>query len=490
MSTRRWRRRLDGSVVRMEPAASTATREAAPADGGTTGLVRTLSATVFLQWLGASAIIPMLPVFVRRLGGSDVDAGVVMAAFFAAQVLLQYPTGRLADRIGRRPVLIAGLLLFGAASLGFLAPINPGDAVLLRALQGAGAGAAGVASLAMISGSVALERRGRAFASVYGAEIAGLAIGPLVGSVIGAGSIRIVFLGSAVLSIVASVAAMRITNPDRGMVGRDGSSWTRARDRLVLGRAAVGALLAGSSLGLTTGVYEICWTLLLVSKGASGLEIGISWTLFAVPFVLVSKPSGWLADHVDRRVLVVGGIGSSALLCASYPFIPSVPVLVVLGATEAMSFAAALPAMQSLLTEGADPAQVGRLQGLFATGQTACTAVAAAAAGAAFAAATWLPFVAVAVLVLAVLSVTWLVWRPVAGHVRAASDDAGSSELVPDLGGGAEDLLVQRVPAWTDAVQRPVIGTEQTAVAARRSQSRVSPSGVPAGTSATSPRRG
>ena len=298
----------------------------------------------------------MLPVFVRRLGGSDVDAGVVMASFFAAQVLLQYPTGRLADRIGRRPVLIAGLLLFGAASVGFLAPITPADAVLLRALQGAGAGAAGVASLAMISGSVALERRGRAFAAVYGGEIAGLAIGPLVGSVIGAGSMWIVFLGSAVLSIVASVAAMRITNPDRGRVGREGTSWARARDRLVVGRAAAGALLAGSSLGLTTGVYEICWTLLLVSKGASGLEIGISWTLFAVPFVAVSKPSGWLADHVDRRVLVVGGIGSSALLCASYPFIPSVPVLVVLGATEAMSFAAALPAMQSLLTQGADPA--------------------------------------------------------------------------------------------------------------------------------------
>ncbi|MGA8723787.1 MAG: MFS transporter [Acidimicrobiales bacterium] len=474
----------------MESAASTGTLEAAAADGDATGLVRTLSATVFLQWLGASAIIPMLPVFVRRLGGSDVDAGVVMASFFAAQVLLQYPTGRLADRIGRRPVLITGLLLFGAASVGFLAPITPADAVLLRALQGAGAGAAGVASLAMISGSVALERRGRAFAAVYGGEIAGLAVGPLVGSVIGARSMWIVFLGSAVLSIVASVAAMRITNPDCGRVGREGTSWARAHHRLVVGRAAAGALLAGSSLGLTTGVYEICWTLLLVSKGASGLEIGISWTLFAVPFVAVSKPSGWLADHVDRRVLVVGGIGSSALLCASYPFIPSVPVLVVLGATEAMSFAAALPAMQSLLTQGADPAQVGRLQGLFATGQTACTAVAAAAAGAAFAAATWLPFVAVAVLVLTVLSVTWLVWRPVSGHVRDASDEAWSSEPIPGPEGAADQMVVQRAPAWIDAVQRPVMGTEQTAVAARSSQSRTSASVVPAGTSATNPRRG
>ena len=307
----------------MEPAAAAGTLEAAPADGDATGLVRTLTATVFLQWLGASAIIPMLPVYVRQLGGSDVDAGVVMASFFAAEVLLQYPTGRLADRIGRRPVLIAGLLLFGAASVGFLAPITPADAVVLRALQGAGAGAASVASLAMISGSVALERRGRAFAAVYGGEIAGLAIGPSGRK----HHRRLARCGSSSSARPCSRSWRRSRRcasptPTDGMVGRRGRPGRERRDRLVVGRAAAGALLAGSSLGLTTGVYEICWTLLLVSKGASGLEIGISWTLFAVPFVAVSKPSGWLADHVDRRALVVGGIGSSAALCAVVPVHP------------------------------------------------------------------------------------------------------------------------------------------------------------------------
>ncbi len=299
----------------------------------------------------------------------------------------------------------------------------------------------------------------------------------------------IVFLGSAVFSVVAAAAALRITDPCRAAHG-ERSVVARTRERLALTRAAVGALLAGSSLGLITGVYEICWTLLLVSKGASGLEIGISWTLFAVPFVLVAKPSGWLADHVDRRRLVVGGIGSSALLCASYPFIPSVPVLVVLGATEAMSFAAALPAMQSLLTEGADPSHVGRLQGLFATGQTACTAIAAAAAGAAFAAASWLPFAAVAAVVLVVLSATWLVWRPVRGHVREPGTDPWPIAPAARHPDPAIAPVAQRVPAWTEAVQRPVIGTEHTALAPRSSQSTTSASVVSDATTATSPRRG
>ena len=44
-------------------------------------------------------------------------------------------------------------------------------AIVLRGLQGLGAGASAVAALAMVSGAVAVERRGRAFASIYGAEI-------------------------------------------------------------------------------------------------------------------------------------------------------------------------------------------------------------------------------------------------------------------------------------------------------------------------------
>ena len=166
--------------------------------------------------------------------------------------------------------------------------------------------------------------------------------------------------------------------------------------RVRMNRSMTGALICGAALGLTSGVYDICWTLLLVARGASGLEIGISWTLFAVPFVLAAKPSGWLADHMDRRVLVLAGIGVSTVLCASYPFIHNVPALVLLGASEALGFAAAMPAVQSLLTQGSAPSEVGRIQGLFATSQTACTAVSAAAAGAAFALASWLPFVAVA----------------------------------------------------------------------------------------------
>ena len=286
--------------------------------------------------MGATALVPMLPVYIRHLGGSDALAGVVMASFFAAGVVSQYPIGRVADRVGRRPVLVAGLVAYGVASISFLLPITASMAIVLRAMQGLGAGAATVASLAMIASSVAVERRGRAFAAIYGGELAGMAVGPLVGSIVGIHYMWAMFLASALASFGACIPALRIHEPGgdaerRAARTRSDGTMTPLR-RVRISRPMVGALICGATLGLSSGVYDICWTLLLLARGASGLEIGISWTLFAVPFVLVAKPSGWLADHMDRRALVLAGIGASTVLCASYPFIDNVPALVLLGA--------------------------------------------------------------------------------------------------------------------------------------------------------------
>jgi DHA1 family multidrug resistance protein-like MFS transporter len=390
-------------------------------------LVRTLSLTVLLQWMGATAVVPMLPVYIRHLGGSDALAGAVMASFYAAGVLSQYPMGRLADRIGPRPVLLGGLMTYGVASLSFLLPIDAYAAIGLRAVQGAGAGAATVAGLALISSSILLERRGRAFAAVYASELAGMAVGPLVGSIVGVQHLWTMFLASGLLSFAACVPALRLRAGARPTGERRTSVAGAAipLSRTGVGAPMVGALICAGVIGLISGVYDICWTLLLLARGASGVAIGISWTLFAVPFVLAARPSGWLADHADRRAMVLAGLGLSTALCAAYPFIHNVPVLVVLGATEAMGFAAAMPAVQSLLTQDSPPSQVGHVQGLFATSQTSCTAASAAAAGAAFAIDARLPFVGVAAVVAAALGATGFVWRAVPGRVNRSGDLAG-----------------------------------------------------------------
>lgn len=399
-------------------------------DDGVGRLVRALALTTFLLWAGASSILPLLPEYLKDRGASDGLLGVVMASYFVAALVLQYPAGRLADRFGRRRVLLGGLLCYSAGSFCFLLHVSPGADVVFRSLQGAGAGSAEVASLAMIAGSVGIGRRGRAFASVYGAQLAAMAIGPLVGSLIGHGEMDILFALAGAVSFVACTPAVGqgvVARADAGMTVADKEQAARLPQ---MNRALVGALCSAAAYGLVIGVYESCWTLLLESHHAHDWQIGLSWTLFAAPFAAMSRPGGWLADHTDRRWLVVVALASSVGFCCCYPFVGNIWLLLGLGGVEALGMAIAMPASQSMLTQGSAEQELGRVQGLFSTSETAAIALSAGAGGALFGLATWAPFVAGAAGAFGFGVALPFVWRTVTG--RASQVTSGHHELLTE----------------------------------------------------------
>lgn len=65
--------------------------------------------TVFIDLIGFGIVLPLIPIFSRDFGASELLGGVIMAAFSAMQFLWAPFWGRLSDRIGRRPVILIGL---------------------------------------------------------------------------------------------------------------------------------------------------------------------------------------------------------------------------------------------------------------------------------------------------------------------------------------------------------------------------------------------
>lgn len=376
--------------------------------------VLVLAGAGFMEWLGASAILPLLPAYLRHHGTSPAVVGLVMASYFVASLAVQYPLGHLGDKIGHRPVLVGGLLVYAAGSLGFLLHPGAGAYVLLRATQGAGAGAVQVASFALVGAAVAAERRGSAFSLLFAGQLGGAAIGPLAGSIAGVSGMGILFVITAATSTVAGLWVLRSLPAVRAVPDA-------TKTRLVMSRLLVGVIVTGIVGGLIQGVYETCWTLLLDLRGAHAWQVGLSWTLFAAPFAAVSPIAGRLVDRFNRRTLAFWALLSSLGFAATYPFLHSLALLLGLGAVESIGVAIAYPAAQSLLSQSVAPAALGRAQGLNNGLQTAAIAASAAVSGALFSVAPWVPFVGAAALSAVLTGTLPFIWRVDDGQSQTIS---------------------------------------------------------------------
>ena len=152
----------------------------------------TLMATAFVDMLGLLMIIPLLPFYVKTLGGSGIDVlgwhfgigiiiGFIVSAFTLAQLLSAPMWGRFSDRVGRRPTLLIAL---GASAIAYLIFGFAHSLLLLflsRVVQGAGGGTVGVIQ-AYVADSTDPKDRARALGWLSATTNLGVALGPVLGS--------------------------------------------------------------------------------------------------------------------------------------------------------------------------------------------------------------------------------------------------------------------------------------------------------------------
>jgi multidrug resistance protein len=140
-----------------------------------------LMATVFVDMIGFTIVLPLLPFYATRFGAKPAMVGVLISAFAFAQLVTSPFWGRLSDRYGRRPMILTGLVLSAVAYVLF--GLAHGLVVLFvsRLVQGMGSGTTGVVQ-AYVSDSIAPEERAKALGWVTAATSLGVTIGPLIGS--------------------------------------------------------------------------------------------------------------------------------------------------------------------------------------------------------------------------------------------------------------------------------------------------------------------
>lgn len=275
--------------------------------------------------------VPLLPRYVSELGGSVLAVGLALSSYAAARLFTNIPAGMLSERIGRRPVIVAGALgvgLFGSLS-GSAATVPVFMAY--RFMMGLFSAMAITTSNVAIADVTTVENRGRTLSLVSGAHlamgIAAPALGGIVGEFVG---VRVPFYASGVPAVLVGIWALARLPETRaprkvepGAVPAGGSGGTWADTRVLLANPSfllvclVGFAYFFTRAGASHALIPIFADQVI---GIGPGQLGVFFSIAAVLHGLMVYPAGMVSDRFGRKVLIVPGGLLAAAALVFFPF--------------------------------------------------------------------------------------------------------------------------------------------------------------------------
>ena len=173
------------------------------------GKLVVLMFVAFVDMVGSSMIVPLVPYYATRMGANGLMVGVILASFSVAQLLSAPSWGRFSDRYGRRPAILAGLIVSAVAYVVFAYTDSLVLLLVSRVVQGAGAGTVGVLQ-AYVADTMREDERAKSLGWLSAATSFGVVVGPAFGSLLTVlWGHQAPGLGGAVLCVAVSVFAWR-----------------------------------------------------------------------------------------------------------------------------------------------------------------------------------------------------------------------------------------------------------------------------------------
>ena len=338
------------------------------------------AALIAVETLLFGLVVPALPDFAERFALSDTAAAILFALFPIGQLMTAVLGGAALERTGRRPAMIASVVLMAVATAGFAFADSVALLALARFLQGAAAGLAWTAALAMISDIYPASQLGyrMSLAEAIGGAGGGLA-GPVVGGIgfdtIG---VRPTFLIAAAVPALVALPILLTPETRRPRVGKS----VARRTALVRVMGQPRARVAIAALIVFAVVLSLLEPLLPLDLDRrlelSATAIGVVFAMLILADLITAPLAGRWSDARGRiGPMILGG----ALLTVALPLTAFGPLPAVLGAVAVVGvgLGAMGAGIGALMTQAVDDAglageyglSAGILSALFSVGSLA-----------------------------------------------------------------------------------------------------------------------
>ncbi len=340
-----------------------------------------LLVAILVNVLGYFVFVPILPLYLRHLGASPQVIGLVTGIGLLSFGIGQYPAGWLADRFDRRLIAIAGTVAYGLFFLIYLLPLTLNVAIPIRLMNAFVGGFFTPASLALAADLSPPGKTSRAYGMWQATTMTGFLVGPLVGGVAAGFGLNVVFLMAGALCLLAVLPLLAIKPPKRSAPAHVTAKPAIPIAGLNQVRRLIPAIVAGSAPEYLVGLFTAIWSIFLLGRGGTTWQIGLTFTLFALPSVLFSIWLGGVIDRRGARFVMAIVLVATAAVSPLYSLVVSIPLLMALATAHGVTSAAERPVVYSEVVRVVPAEYYARAQGILQMGLMVAQTTGAIAAG-------------------------------------------------------------------------------------------------------------
>lgn len=277
-------------------------------------------------WASLASLLPTLPLYIEDIGATKQQIGFVMGSFAIGLLLFRPLLGQLADKRGRKIVLIIGLLSAAIAPIGYNFVQSVSLLVVIRAFHGISIAAFSTAFLALVADIAPVENRGELIGYMSLVNPIGMAVGPAIGGyLMEIYGYTALFLLSTILACFGLLFSLPIINPivevQEQVINSDSSFWLK----LLAPRIRIPAILL-LIIGLTLGNLHTFVALFIKSVEAN-LNPGLFYTVVAIASFCSRLFSGRASDKFGRGLFI-----TLSLICYT------LAMLILLNANSSVEF--------------------------------------------------------------------------------------------------------------------------------------------------------